>query len=290
MAFLDHIRRCNAHDLSQFTPWHIAGRRAGWVHHDFAPELQRPSGLFEERGDGWHLAASLDTPERRTEAVEAFLLPLREQGLVKGWRGEHYPVTPDLRTPPWMAIERAAAPLFGVRAFGVHMTGFVRRNDGLHVWVPRRARDKPTYPGMLDNTVAGGQPVGISLHDNIVKECFEEAGIPPDLAREARSVGFISYACQSGIELKPDIQQCFDLELPANFVPQAQDGEVESFELWPVQRVYDTVRDTFDFKYNCNLVLIDFFVRHGLIPADDPDWFDIAAGLHSHPYGPGGAG
>jgi hypothetical protein len=53
-----------------------------------------------------------------------------------------------------------------------------------------------------------------------------------------------------------------------------------------VQRVYETVRDTFEFKYNCNLVLIDFFVRHGLIAADDPDWFDIAAGLRSHPYGP----
>ena len=43
----------------------------------------------------------------------------------------------------------------------------------------------------------------------------------------------------------------------------------------------ETVRDTTEFKYNCNLVLIDFFVRHGLLPADDPQFFAIVEGLHA---------
>ena len=72
---------------------------------------------------------------------------------------------------------------------------------------------------------------------------------------------------------------CFDLELPGDFTPQANDGEVEAFELWPVRRVFETVRDSNQFKYNCNLVLIDFFVRHGLLGADDPDFVTIVAGL-----------
>ena len=46
------------------------------------------------------------------------------------------------------------------------------------------------------------------------------------------------------------------------------------------ERVFETVRDTTEFKYNCNLVLIDFFVRHGLMRADDPDFFAIVEGLH----------
>jgi hypothetical protein len=46
-----------------------------------------------------------------------------------------------------------------------------------------------------------------------------------------------------------------------------------------VRRVLETVRDTTDFKYNCNLVLIDFFVRHGLISADDPQFVAIVSGL-----------
>ncbi len=38
------------------------------------------------------------------------------------------------------------------------------------MWIARRAHDKPTCPGMLDNFVAGGQPVGASLKDNVIKE------------------------------------------------------------------------------------------------------------------------
>ena len=43
----------------------------------------------------------------------------------------------------------------------------------------------------------------------------------------------------------------------------------------------ERVRDTSEFKYNCNLVLIDFFVRHGLIEPDDPDYLAIVAGLRA---------
>ncbi len=93
-------------------------------------------------------------------------------------------------------------------------------------------------------------------------------------------MGSVSYWNQSGRQLKPDVMTCFDLELPADFTPRANDGEVDAFELWPVRRVYETVRDTTEFKYNCNLVLIDFFVRHGLIAADDPEFFAIVEGLH----------
>jgi hypothetical protein len=53
--------------------------------------------------------------------------------------------------------------------------------------------------------------------------------------------------------------------LPADFRPVPADGEVESFELWPVARVLAAVRETDDFKFNVPLVLIDFFLRHGLV-------------------------
>ena len=46
---------------------------------------------------------------------------------------------------------------------------------------------------------------------------------------------------------------------------------MDSFELWPIERVLAAVRDTDDFKFNVNLVLIDLFLREGLIsgpPAD----------------------
>jgi isopentenyldiphosphate isomerase len=285
MSFLDHITRCNNADLRQFEPLYVGTERAGFIHRDFADVLAAKPQLFQRGKRTWHLSSALDAPTRRSAAVAAFLQELRAQGHFKGlWRDELYPVTWELAREPLFVMERAAVPWFGVRAYGPHMTGYVKKSDGLHLWVPRRARDKPTFPGELDNTVAGGQPAGIGLLDNLVKECGEEAGIPPELARHAKAVGYISYWNQVGSQLKPDVMFCFDLELPADFTPRAHDGEVESFELWPIARVFETVRDTFEFKYNCNLVLIDFFVRHGLLAADERDFFAIVAGLrHQHP-------
>ncbi len=280
MSFLDHIKRCNNADLGQFEPWFIGRQRAGFLHRDFAPVVAARRDLFVRRDGAWHLDAAFDTPDKRTAAVRAFLLELRERGQFgKLWREEAYPVTWAFTDPPLMAMERAAVPWFGVRAFGPHMTGYVRRKDGLHIWVPRRSYTKPTFPGQLDNTVAGGQPAGIGLHDNLIKECAEEASIPRTLAEQAKAVSYISYLNQSGPQLKPDVMTCFDLELPEDFTPRANDGEVHSFELWPVRRVFETVRDTTEFKYNCNLVLIDFFVRHGLLSADDPQFMAIVSGL-----------
>lgn len=278
MSFLDHLARCNNADLRQFEPWFVGTTRAGFVHRDFAARLKVP--LFTHHDGGWHLNPSLDTSDKRTAALRAFLLELRAQGHFAGqWREEAYPVTWRIADPPLMAIERAAAPWFGVRGFGPHLNGFVRKKDGLHIWVPRRSYQKPTFAGQLDNTVAGGQPIGLGVFENLIKECGEEASIPPELARQAKAVSFVSYWNQSGPQLKPDLMTCFDLELPESFTPHANDGEVHAFELWPVQRVFETVRDTVEFKYNCNLVLIDFFLRHGLIAADDPHFLAIAEGL-----------
>ena len=280
MSFLDHIRRCNNADLAQFEPWFVGPHRAGFVHRDFAASTLPASGLFQRSGSAWHLDSRLDTPQKRTTEIHAFLLALRAAGHFNGlWREERYAVAPQDGAPFLMEMERSAVPWFGVRAGGPHMTGYVRRADGLHIWVPRRSYEKPTFPGQLDNTVAGGQPAGLGLHENLVKECGEEASIPPELARQAKAVSLVGYWNQSGQQLKPDVMTCFDLELPEDFTPRANDGEVHSFELWPVQRVFETVRDTVEFKYNCNLVLIDFFVRHGMLSADDPDFIPIVAGL-----------
>jgi isopentenyldiphosphate isomerase len=279
MSFLDRIAACNNADMRRFRPFLVGAKQVGYVHREFAPVLAAFPETFAVEPDRITLVPTLDTPDRRTAAVETVLLRLEARGVVKGWRGERYPVNPIEGGSMLMAMERAAVPHFGVRAYGVHMTGFVRRDDGLHIWVARRAHDKPTYPGMLDNTVAGGQPVGIGLKENLIKECGEEAGIPRAIAEQAVPVGTISYVFEEEGTLKPDVQYCFDLELPADFVPRNADGEIAEFMLWPVERVAAVVRDTADFKFNCNLVIIDFLVRHGVVPPEHPDYLAICRGL-----------
>jgi len=286
MPFIDHIRACNEHDISRFRPFRIAGQTAGWIRDDFIATLARRPDLFLIQPHAVSLSREFADPAQRTQAVDAFLRELREEGLFKGWRDEPYPISPRWGERPLMAMERAAVPFFGIRAYGVHLTGFVRRADGLHVWVARRSKTKPTYPGMLDNTVAGGQPEGLSLIDNVIKECQEEASIPEALARQARPIGVVTYCLEHRDGLKPDVLFNYDLELPEDFIPKPNDDEIEHFELWPVRRVLERVRDTFDFKFNCNLVLIDFFIRHGLIDPADPDYVELAAGIHAFAEGP----
>ena len=48
---------------------------------------------------------------------------------------------------------------------------------------------KSTWPGMLDHIVAGAIPYGVSVLENVVKECEEEAGIDRALATTARPTG-----------------------------------------------------------------------------------------------------
>ena len=282
MPYLDHIRACNNFDASAFRPFRVGGERAGHIRHDFAEMLRRWPDVFQVSNDAVQLDPALDGFDARSAAVAGPIGTLADEGVFTGWRGELYPVKPDWVAPPSMQLERAACPFFGIRAYGVHLNGYVRRPDGLHMWVARRARDKATFPGQLDNIVAGGQPVGLSLVENLLKECEEEAAIPADIARRAVPVGMISYTHQPPEGCKPDQMFVYDLEVPADFTPTPADGEVEAFHLWPIEQVAEVVRDSFEFKFNCNLVVIDFLLRHGVLDPDtEPDYAALVHGLRA---------
>ena len=279
MGFLDRIAECNAHDLAGFLPFRIGDARPGWVRPGFARRLAGFPEVFAVDETGVRMAPALDTPEALSDAARPVLRALSDSGALGRWRDEAYPVGGGLAGPHLMTMDHSAIPFFGVRAHGVHVNGYVRDGERILMWVARRARDKATYPGKLDNFVAGGQPAGLGAMENVIKEAGEEAGVPADLAATARPVGAVSYCHETEDGLKPDVMYCYDLELPAAFEPEPRDGEVEAFHLWPVERVMEAVAETTGFKFNCNLVCIDFFVRHGLLGPDSPDYLDIVRGL-----------
>jgi len=279
MSFLDRIHDCNRANLRRFRPFIIAGAQVGFVRTDTAARLKYFRDTFDVTREAVILNPDLASFDDRSAAMVPVVGALADDRAISAPRGEFYSVATHFTAEPLMALERAAVPTFGVRAYGVHMNGFVRRGGGIEMWIGFRAQDKPTFPGMLDNMVAGGQPMGITLQENLIKECAEEAAIPRELAILATPVGAITYRAESPEGLKPDVQFCYDLELPADFAPRNTDGEIERFELWPIEQVMETVAETTRFKFNCNLVIIDFLVRHGLIPPDDPDYLEIVRGL-----------
>jgi 8-oxo-dGTP pyrophosphatase MutT (NUDIX family) len=152
------------------------------------------------------------------------------------------------------------------------------------MWIGKRAQDRGICPGQLDQVVAGGLPYGVSLEDNLRKECYEEAGIEAELARQAESAGLIRYRKMNENGGKEDVLYIYDLELPESFTPRCTDGEVEEFYLLPIEEVARIVRETDDFKLNCNLVIIDFLIRHGFLPPEHPDYLSMVSGLRCPEY------
>jgi len=279
MSFLRHIETCNRHDLSRYRPFRVAGQEVGWVRLDFHDRLAEFGDPFEARDGGIVLVERYATPESRTDVMRDAVARLVQAGIIHKLRREMYPVLTRWGAEPLFGIDRAAVPYFGLCSFGLHVNGFVRRADGLHLWVGRRSRDRGVAPGKLDNLVAGGQPMGLTLAENLVKEAEEEAGLPAPLALRAVPVGIVSYRMENQRGLKPDVLFCYDLELNEDVVPRNTDGEVEAFELWPIDRVADSVRETDDWKFNVNLVIIDFLIRHGWLKPDHPDYLPLCQGL-----------
>jgi 8-oxo-dGTP pyrophosphatase MutT (NUDIX family) len=100
-----------------------------------------------------------------------------------------------------------------------------------------------------------------------VKECWEEAGIGADLAREART-GRTVHVLQSLPE-GTQAEQIFvyDLVLPADFVPHNQDGEVGEHRL---ARIDETARwiEEGAMTVDASLATLDCLLRRQWIDED----------------------
>lgn len=277
-GYLRHILTCNSYEPADYLPFLVDGSPVGRVRRDLADKL---AGLDQfEVGPGAVVLTEGHDFASRSAALKAAVAELVARKILPKQRKETFGVA-ERWGGPWLAkLDRAAVPLFGVRAYGVHLNGYVRARTGLELWVGIRARDKEVAPGQYDNLVAGGQPYGLSLADNLAKECAEEADIPGSLAAQAVPVSAITYTMAQENGLRADTLFCWDLELDEDFVPRNTDGEIEYFERWPLERVASVVRETDDFKFNVNLVIVDFLIRHGAIGPEQPDYLDLVRGLH----------
>ncbi|CAE6450379.1 unnamed protein product [Rhizoctonia solani] len=236
----------------------------------------------------------LRTVNDRSEAIERASLEWRNQGFFpraiggKQWRNERYPIyvhpfkNIGVGGEVAFQLERAACELFGFVTYGAHMTMYT---PDYRIWVPRRSKTKQTWPGFLDNSVAGGIPVGMTPFESMVKECKEEANLAESVARKhLKTAGVVSYIFQNAQgKLHPEVKYVYDMLCPSDdpaFVPKPLDGEVESFELMNWEAVIEKMKAG-EFKRNSALVLIDFLVRHGLVvPENEPNYLEIVTRMH----------
>src|SRR5438132_16258 len=279
MSFADHIRACNNFDRARVVPLIAGGRRIGWLRRDNAAALGGFDTVFAVEPERVALVVSGDV-DRVSAAVDEVVEALVAERNIPKWRNETFDVAARWGDPPIFRLDRGAVPFFGVRAYGVHLNGYRFVDGRLHLWIGRRAPDKRVAPDKLDNLVAGGIGNGYGIAATLVKEAEEEAGIPEPLIRRAVPVGAITYCMETELGIRDDVLFVYDLELSADFVPTNRDGEIVHFELVPAEIVVEQVRRTDDFKFNVNLVILDFALRHGLLEVEDPEYLDVASGLH----------
>lgn len=283
MGYLGHILSCNQKDSDHFIPFTVDGMVCGWLKKPFAERLHQWPQVFEISATEVRLFTTLNDFNSRTIAMAQVTDQLVAEGVIGRHHGEQYPVTLHRFDQAIMLMDRAAAPYFGIRTFGQHLNGYVRRGNEILMWIAKRSEHKWDFPGKLDNLVGGGLPYGLSPQENLIKECQEEASIPSTLASQARPVGVVTHCAETEKGLSSEVIYCYDLELSEDFVPLSNDGEVEDFYLWPLDKVAQIVRDTEAFKMNCNLVIIDFLIRHGYLGPESTNYLELVAGLHPQP-------
>ena len=278
MSYLERINECNKYEASNKVPFILDGLRVGQVLKKYEAYCLE-SGIFILKNESLTLKDKYKTFDERTEAFVRFSKKALKDGVSNRFMNENYPVLATASAEPLAFVDRSISTLLGVISFGQHLNGYVMTDEGMKMWIARRAYDRGYEAGKLDHMVAGGLPYDISPWDNLKKECYEEAGMSETLAVKAKEVGLISYKYDYDRGGKEDIIYCYDIELSKDFVPHCTDGEVEEFYLMPIEEVADIVKNTNEFKVNCNLVIIDFLVRHGYIGVEDEDYVEIVRSL-----------
>lgn len=133
-----------------------------------------------ETARGWVWCADASPCDARSDVMNRIAHDLYREGHITGWRDEAYACwgwRDDMwpyAGPELFRLERAAFRYFGLRSHAAHVHGFTP--DG-RMWCGRRALNKATDPGLLDNLAAGGLPADEQPLACALREVWEEAGL-----------------------------------------------------------------------------------------------------------------
>ncbi|MFL9927703.1 DUF4743 domain-containing protein [Paraburkholderia sp. RL18-103-BIB-C] len=259
-------------DAAAHRPFWIGAEQVGWIRASDLPLLERWPDVFDiDRGNDSArvtLAAAFNTVDLRSAALGSVIGSLAAEGRIPGWRNETYAIRNAFDAAPLAYIERAASRFFGTMTYAVHLNGVVEYVDGApQLWIARRSDTKATDPGMLDNVVAGGIGWGFGIEATIIKECWEEAGIPEEIAVRAVA-GRTAHVLQSLPE-GTQAEQIFiyDLTLPADFAPRNQDGEVGEHRLARIDEVARWIEEG-ALTVDASLATLDCLLRRRWIDED----------------------
>jgi len=269
MGLSERIRAAHAFEPSRYKAFGVDGVAIGYVRHDLAAHLRVFQDVFAVGETTVTFVPDLTDHDERNAAMAHVARALEARGMLTPWRNETYDIGKAGDGACLFKLERAAVRYFGFMAHAVHVNGLVAEAGSLRMWIARRSDDKAIDAGMLDNMVGGGLASGFTVAETVLKEAWEEAGIPAHLAAQARAEGTMQIVREVPEGLHAEVIYLHDLFLPPQFAPCNQDGEVSELRLMSLQEVMSAIEGDARFTADAALVAIDCLVRHGVL---DQKW------------------
>ncbi len=291
------IEACNKFDGDLSTTWKFYmldnSRPVGFMREEFANNIQWGIAAFKVNKEAKtiHLDPTLVPGEDATERCQEEFTKLCEINKTRFVDLEKWlnsKSKPEFQAVRWLdvpgAMYKMPTPLrgiCGIATAGVHLNVYTVIGQQRHMWVSQRSMNS-TYPGMLDQTVAGGMDYTDDYNPwaTLEHEASEEAKLVLDTATEKMTykgveVGLVRGPFRMTLydkkdknaggnegTLEPSVCFVFDMEVPADFVMVP--GEDQSFQLKSMKEVVDQL-GAGQWKPNSGLATLESLLRNGYI-------------------------
>src|SRR5579871_6339547 len=129
-GYLRHLAACNNAAPADYLPLEIAGVAVGRVRRDIARRLAEFPDLFAVSTHAITLAPGFADFDARSRAFDDAIDRMVAISLAPKRRNEPYAVAARFTDPPLARLDRGGVATLGVRSYGVHLNGYVRKRDG----------------------------------------------------------------------------------------------------------------------------------------------------------------
>ena len=247
------MNEINTFDLSAYTPIRLKKKNIGWLNNETILENSfNICNGYLKYSQLDEFIKNLEKNESSTESCPVFLYPSLKPKRV-------FSETAKFCNKNIFNIKRSFLSLFGFPSYGVHCNVWRKHKDKFIIYFAKRSEKLKSFPGYIDNTVAGGQPINLSILENLKKEAYEEAGISRKYLKKVQRGNIVSYFHNnnnnfiSAVIFNYHLNKIDELEL------KNIDGEVESFFSLTLENIYKLIEKNL-LKPNCIIPILDFIL------------------------------
>ncbi len=243
----------NKFDLTKFIPIKFKKKNVGWIHQD----NKHISPYFNESKSYIKINHVINYSKTILDDIEIEYCPIFNHESIKPKVIFNHKGT--FGSDKIYKINRNHLSLFGFPAYGVHCNVWSKNKNSLIIHLAKRSTKLKKFPGLFDNLIAGGQPDGISIRNNLKKEASEEAGLNAYHMNPAVKGSNVHYMHNERKNFNSAIIFNYHLEKKSDMKFMNQDGEVDDFLSIDIENLYKILEKGL-LKPNCIIPILDFLI------------------------------